>query len=164
MEFTRPATWEDLKSLARYLEEAGVEYALIGSYALAAHGFNRFSEDIDLLVNPSAENARLWIMALSRLPDGASKELASDPDVFRDDERYAIRINDEFTVDVMPSAGGVTWKELEPHVVRIMIDDVPVRVLDLPGLLLTKQGLRPKDQMDAAVIAAAIKSLQGDAP
>lgn len=164
MEFTRPATWEDLKSLARYLEEAGVEYALIGSYALAVHGFNRFSEDIDLLVNPSAENARLWIMALSRLPDGASKELASDPDVFRDDERYAIRINDEFTVDVMPSAGGVTWKELEAHVVRIMIDDVPVRVLDLPGLLLTKQGLRPKDQMDAAVIAAAIKSFQGDAP
>ena len=45
-----------------------------------------------------------------------------------------------------------------------MIDDVPVRVLDLPGLLLTKQGPRPKDQMDAAVIAAAIKSLQGDAP
>ena len=31
MEFTRPATWEDLKSLARYLDEAGVEYALIGS-------------------------------------------------------------------------------------------------------------------------------------
>ena len=162
MEFTRPATWEDLKSLARYLEEAGVEYALIGGYALAAHGFNRFSEDIDLLVNPSAENARLWIMALARLPDGASKELASDPDVFRDDTRYAIRINDEFTVDVMPSAGGLSWKELAPHVVRIMIDDVPVRILDLPGLLLTKQGLRPKDQMDAAVIAAAIKALQGD--
>ena len=162
MEFTRPATWEDLKSLARYLDEAGVEYALIGAYALAAHGFNRFSEDIDLLVNPSAENARLWIMALARLPDGASKELASDPDVFRDDTRYAIRINDEFTVDVMPSAGGLSWKELAPHVVRIMIDDVPVRILDLPGLLLTKQGLRPKDQMDAAVIAAAIKALQGD--
>jgi hypothetical protein len=162
MEFTRPATWEDLKSLARYLDEAGVEYALIGGYALAAHGFNRFTEDIDLLVNPSAENARLWIMALARLPDGASKELASDPDVFRDDTRYAIRINDEFTVDVMPSAGGLSWKKLAPHVVRIMIDDVPVRILDLSGLLLTKQGLRPKDQMDAAVIVAAIKAIHGD--
>lgn len=162
MEFTRPATWEDLKSLARYLDEAGVEYALIGGYALAAHGFNRFTEDIDLLVNPSAENARLWIMALARLPDGASKELASEPDVFRDDTRYAIRINDEFTVDVMPSAGGLSWKELAPHVVRIMIDDVPVRILDLSGLLLTKQGLRPKDQMDAAVIVAAIKAIHGD--
>ncbi|MBI2754220.1 MAG: hypothetical protein HYX46_12060 [Betaproteobacteria bacterium] len=37
-EFTRPATWEDVKRLARYLEEARVEYALIGGYALAAHG------------------------------------------------------------------------------------------------------------------------------
>jgi len=160
MEFTRPATWEDLKSLARYLEEAGVDYALIGGYALAAHGFNRFSEDIDLLVDPSAENARRWIMALSRLPDGASKELSADPDVFRDDKRYAIRINDEFTVDVMPSAGGVGWDQLAPHVVQILVDDVPVRVLDLRGLLLTKQGLRPKDRMDAAVIEAAIRALE----
>ena len=30
--FTRPATWEDVKLLARYFEEAGVEYAIIGGY------------------------------------------------------------------------------------------------------------------------------------
>jgi len=49
-EFTRPATWEDLKRLARYLEEAGAEYALIGGYALAANGLVRHTEDIDILV------------------------------------------------------------------------------------------------------------------
>ena len=57
MEFTRPATWDDVRTLARYLAEAGVEYALVGGYAVAVHGFNRFSEDIDILVNPSAANA-----------------------------------------------------------------------------------------------------------
>ena len=76
MEFTRPATWEDVKSLARLLDEAGVEYALIGGYALAAHGFSRFTEDIDILVNTSAENSRRWIMALAKLPDGAARRLA----------------------------------------------------------------------------------------
>ena len=45
MEYTRPATWEDVKTLARYLNESGTEYALGGGYAIAAHGFNRFSED-----------------------------------------------------------------------------------------------------------------------
>ncbi len=52
-EYTRPATWEDVKALAKLLNKAGVEYALVGGYAIAAHGFNRFSEDIDILVNPS---------------------------------------------------------------------------------------------------------------
>jgi hypothetical protein len=106
MEFTRPATWDDVKTLATYLTQAGVDYALVGGYAIAAHGFNRFSEDIDILVEPSAENARRWIAALSRLPDHAARELADEPDVFAHDKRYAIRINDEFTVDVMPSIAG----------------------------------------------------------
>lgn len=158
-EYTRPATWDDVKTLARHLEAAGAEYALVGAYAIAAHGFSRFSEDIDILVNPSAENSRRWILALSNLPDRAAAELATESDVFADDRRYAIRINDEFTVDVMPSIAGLTWDEMRPHVVSMMIDDVPIRVLDLPGLLKTKQGLRPKDQMDAAVIAEALRRL-----
>ena len=162
-EYTRPATWEDVKTLARYLDEAGVEYALVGAYAIAAHGFSRFSEDIDILVNPSADNSRRWILALSRLPDAAAAELASEGDVFADDQRYAIRINDEFTVDVMPSIAGLGWEEMKPHVMSMNIDDVAIRLLDLPGLLKTKQGARPKDQMDAAVIAAAIKKMSAAA-
>jgi Nucleotidyl transferase AbiEii toxin, Type IV TA system len=155
-QFTRPATWDDLKTLAGYLAEAGVEYALVGGYAIAAHGFNRFSEDIDLLVEPSADNARRWIAALSRLPDAAAAELLDQPDVFAHDQRYAIRINDEFTVDVMPSIAGLTWAEMKPHVTTLEIGGTAVCVLDLPGLLKTKQGVRPKDQMDAAVIKAVL--------
>ena len=157
MEYTRPATWDDVKTLVRYLEEAGADYALVGGYAIAAHGFNRFSEDIDILVDPSAENSRRWILALARLPDAAAAELATEADVFADDKRYAIRINDEFTIDVMPSIAGFTWEEMQPHITTTVIDDVGIRLLDLPGLLKTKQGVRPKDQMDAAVIAAALR-------
>ena len=156
MEHTRPATWEDLKLIARYLEEAGAEYALVGAYALAAHGYVRFSEDIDLLVNPSQQNCARWIAALARLPDKAALELAATPDVFADDKRYALRINDEITVDVMPSVAGLSWDALLPHVSTKDIDGQKVRLLDLEGLLKTKQGVRPKDQADAAVLRAAI--------
>ncbi|HEX5048033.1 MAG TPA: nucleotidyl transferase AbiEii/AbiGii toxin family protein [Gammaproteobacteria bacterium] len=159
-EYTRPATWDDVKSLARYLDEQGVEYALVGGYALAAHGLSRFTEDIDILVNPSADNSRRWIAALSRLPDAAAAELAGERDVFADDKRYAIRINDEFTVDVMPSIAGLSWEELQSHVTSRKIDGVTIRLLDLPGLLSTKQGMRPKDQMDAGAIAAALEKLK----
>ena len=159
-DYTRPATWDDVKTLARYLDEQAVEYALVGGYALAAHGFSRFTEDIDILVSPSAENSRRWILALSHLPDAAAAELAAEGDVFADDKRYAIRINDEFTVDVMPSIAGLSWEEMKPHITSMSIDGVSIRLIDLEGLLKTKQGARPKDQMDAAVIAAALEKLR----
>lgn len=162
MEYTRPATWEDVKTLVRYLTEAGAEYALVGGYAIAAHGFNRFSEDIDILVNPSAENSKRWIVALSRLPDSAAAELAAEEDVFAEDKLYAIRINDEFTVDVMPAVAGLSWEEMQPHITTTIVDGLTIRLLDLPGLLKTKQGVRPKDQMDAAVIAAALSRSKED--
>ncbi len=161
MEFTRPATWDDVRTLARFLDEAGVEYALVGGYAIAAHGFNRFTEDIDLLVEPSEANARRWIAALSRLPDAAAAELLDDPDVFAKDKTYAIRINDEFTIDIMPSIAGLSWQEMQPHITTLDIGGSAVRVLDLAGLLKTKQGVRPKDQMDAAVIKAALEKRRG---
>jgi len=118
-EYTRPATWEDVRTLASHLNEAGVAYALVGGYALGAHGYNRFTEDVDILV----------------------------------------RINDEFTVDVMPSIAGLSWTEMQPHIIVLDIEGIPLRVLDLPGLLKTKQGVRPKDQMDAAVIAEALRRI-----
>lgn len=94
-------------------------------------------------------------MALSRL--SAAADLAAEGDVF-DDKRYAIRVNDEVTVDVMRSIAGLSWEEMKPHVTSMSIDGVSV---DLPGSLKTKQGARPKDQMDAAVIAAALESSAG---
>jgi len=161
-EYTRPATWDDLKQLARYLEEAGAEYALVGGYALNVHGYRRFTEDVDILVNPSAENSRRWIAALSKLPDGAAAVLASEADVFAHDSRYAIRINDEITVDVMPAIAGMTWDEMKPHLVQRDLDGVKIKLLDLPGLLKTKQGVRPKDQADAMVISKYLAGLAAE--
>ena len=162
VEYTRPATWDDLKTLVRYLDEERVEYALIGGYAIAAHGFNRFSEDLDILVNPTRENTERWIRALSRLPDGAARELAGDETFLERDSQYAVRVNDEFTVDVMPSACGHPWAELARYVEEKEIDGLSVRVLGLEGLLLTKEGMRDRDRADYRVLSNAIERLKGE--
>jgi hypothetical protein len=159
-DYTRPATWDDLKQIARYLDEAGARYALVGGYAIAAHGFVRFSEDIDILVDPAPDNTRHWVDALSRLPDGAARELADDPHIFEREGNYAIRINDEFTVDVLPAACGHSWQELSKFIEVISVDGTPLRVLSLEGLLLTKEGLRDRDRADAAVLRSAIEKLR----
>lgn len=156
VETTRPATWDDLMFVAKRLDAEGARYALIGGYALAAHNYNRFSEDLDILVDPAIDNTPRWVEALASLPDGAAAELRGQADIFQREGNTAIRINDEFTIDVMPSACGHSWDELAPHIIDIIVEDVPIRVLSLEGLLLTKEGLRQKDQADAAVIRKAL--------
>lgn len=157
-EYTRPATWNDLLELARDLNAQGADYALIGGYAIAAHGYNRFSEDLDILVNPSATNTPKWVAALARLPDHAAAELENDADIFQREGHYALRINDVITVDVMPAACGHSWDELSQHIVEVVLDGVPVRVLSLRGLLLTKEGMREKDRADRVVLLRALEN------
>jgi hypothetical protein len=143
---TRAATYDDVVRIVELLEGQDVEYALIGGYALALQGIVRLTEDVDILVEPTRENARRWVLALSQLPDGAAKELIGDDTLH--EEPYAIRINDEFTVDVMNSASGFTWAQLLPY--RRRLDGV--NLLSLEGLLRMKEHGRLKDQADAEAI------------
>lgn len=64
----------------------------------------------------------------------------------------AIRINDEFTIDVMNSASGFTWAELVPF--RTRVDGI--QVLSLEGLLKMKENGRLKDRADAEAIRRAL--------
>ena len=66
--FSRPATLEDLKLLLRSLNEHGADYLLIGGYALAAHGYQRATTDIDILVPGTPESGRRIRDALMMLP------------------------------------------------------------------------------------------------
>jgi len=75
---------------------------------------------------------------------------------------YAIRINDEIMVDVLPAAAGVPWEALREFIQDVMIDGIRVRVLSLEGLLKTKSGARPKDQIDAAAITRALDKLRNN--
>lgn len=160
-EYTRPATWDDLRTVIDLLNDADVEFALIGGYALAVHGFNRFTEDVDILVNPAPLNTKRWIEALSKLPDGAARELEGEEDIFQKEGPYTIRINDVFTVDVLPAACGRGWQDLKRHVVEIRLDDAIIPVLDLEGLLLTKEGMRERDRADSSILREAILRRKG---
>ena len=41
-----------LERITRRLNEEGIPYAVIGGMALVAHGFDRFTDDVDLLTTP----------------------------------------------------------------------------------------------------------------
>lgn len=52
----RGAVQEALKRIAKSLDELGIPYAVVGGMALYAHGFRRFTEDIDILVTRDSLN------------------------------------------------------------------------------------------------------------
>lgn len=157
----RPANWDDVKTVVKLLQKHDVKFFLVGGYALNAHGYTRMTEDIDIAVDPDLENSRRWVLAFSELPDQATKALFGEKDPFEGDYLHAIRINDEFTIDVMPSVAGHSFDELKKHTEHLATEEgISIPVLSLKGLLMTKQGLRPKDQADAIVIKMALQVLE----
>ncbi len=150
-----------METVAALLEQYRVDYVLIGGYALQAHGITRATTDIDIVVRNSPANNAGWIAALGHLPDGATKVLEGDAEPFRTDdgateEPGTIRVLDEFVVDVMPAACALTYEDLEPFIGRVEGNGNAINVLNLDGLLLTKRGVRPKDQGDRVLIERAL--------
>ncbi len=155
-EYSHPATLEDLKTLIRALNAEGVEYLLIGGYALFAHGYHRATTDIDVLVPPTREVGRKMRAALMVLPDQAAKEL--DPTWFEEGEN--IRIADAFVVDIMLNACGETYDTLKQYAETVELDGLPIRTVNLEGLLRTKQTVRDKDAADRVVLERALATLR----
>lgn len=154
--YSRPATLDDLKTLIRALNEHGVDYLLIGGYALFAHGYHRATTDIDLLVPATVEAGQKLRDALMVLPDRAAKEI--DPAWFVEGEN--IRVADAFVVDIMLNACGETFETLKSFRETVDLDGIPVQTIDLEGLLRTKQTLREKDVSDRIVIERALEGLR----
>ncbi|TXT22781.1 MAG: hypothetical protein FD134_2402 [Gallionellaceae bacterium] len=150
--YTRPATIADLKAVIQSLNKNGVDYFLIGGYALFAHGYYRATTDIDILVPTTREQGEKVIGALQVLPGKVAGQI--DPAWFEEGE--TIRVADEFVVDLMFSASGETSDTLARYAEIINLDGTPVRTLSLEGLLLTKQTVRERDVMDRMVLQGAI--------
>jgi len=155
-EYARSATLEDLKTLLRTLNDQGVDYLLVGGYALAAHGYQRATTDIDLLVPATIESGLKIKQALMVLPDQAARDL--QPEWFTEGDN--IRIADAFIVDILLNANGQTYDMLRAHAETLDLDGIPVRTINLQGLLLTKQTLREKDIADRMVLERALSALK----
>ena len=87
----------DLLRICASLNRVGARYVVIGGMAMVLHGFNRGTEDIDLLVDRTIENIARLREALSILPDNAVREVR-DTDV---EEYGVVRVADEVVVDLM---------------------------------------------------------------
>jgi len=148
----RPASVDDLKMLLQAFNSHGVEYLLIGGYALYALGYQRGTIDIDVVLRPTLEQGERVRNALLLLPDKVAEEL--NPQWFTEGE--TIRVADAFVVDLMFNACGETYESLQPNAVTIDFDGVAIRTVDIEGLLKTKQSSRDKDKLDRIILERAL--------
>lgn len=155
-ECSRPATLDDLKRVLAALHAERAEYLLIGGYALIAHGYPRATVDIDLLVPARHEAAAPIRRALLVLADKTATKMA--PEWFEEGE--GIRVADEVVVDLVFRTCGETYESLKRFEEVIDLDGVPVRTVNLEGLLRTKQSAREKDVLDRIAIERALADVK----
>ena len=149
----RTPTVEDLAALCRALNEAGAKYILIGGWAIIQHGFGRTTEDIDLLVDASADNFQRLQTALAHLPDGAIREVQPG-DL---DQYIVVRVCDEIIIDLMKAACGIEYVEASQFIEWKPLQGVEIPLATPELLLRLKQTYREKDAMDRQYLTELLR-------
>jgi len=140
------------KLLAK-LVRAEVKFIIVGGVAVALNGFVRTTEDIDVLIEASAENVTRLLDELRNFGEGHARELS--PADFSDSEG-AIRIIEDFPLDVFTMMRGKRYADLVVSTKTTRIDDVEVRYLNAEALIALKSdSQRDQDRIDVSALRAA---------
>ncbi|MCX6545608.1 MAG: nucleotidyl transferase AbiEii/AbiGii toxin family protein [Acidobacteria bacterium] len=151
--YARAPEPDDLVRLCRALNDAGARYVLIGGFAVIAHGAARFTKDIDLLVDDAPENVARVKRGMAILADNAAAEVA-DTDLR---EFVVVRVADEFLVDLMGRACGLSYADVVADAESRQLEGVSVLVASPATLIRTKQTARAQDALDRAFLEGVIR-------
>jgi predicted nucleotidyltransferase len=140
----------DFKELLEELARDGVEFLLVGGYAVAFHGRPRATKDIDILLEGGEENLRRAARALARF--GAPALVVEAVGAMKEEE-IVFMGQPPLRVDFMRAIDGVPSSELFATAISARLDDVSVRVIALDQLIANKRAAgRPQDLLDAAFL------------
>ena len=96
---------ERLPDLLNALGSEDVEYVLFGGQAINLHGILRYTDDIDLFVNPTAQNVERLRRALRRLWDDPSIDEIRAEDLAGDYAVVRYGTPDNFYIDLVARLG-----------------------------------------------------------
>lgn len=112
---------DDVLRIVDALEDEGVRYALFGAMAMAVHGVDRATRDIDLFLAADAENVERLRRALRRVFDDPEIDQITAEDLAGDYPAIQYGPPDvDFTIDLVSRLGDVyTYRDLETTVVDV---------------------------------------------
>src|ERR1035438_6865485 len=94
--------------LAAFLA-AKVEYAVVGGVAVNAHGYVRATNDLDIFIRPTEDNARAVFNALLAL--GVPLEGLTPSDLLNDEQNLRFGPAEDH-IDILPSIGEMTFDQV----------------------------------------------------
>lgn len=99
---------KDFSELLALFHAHGVEYVVVGGYALAYHGAPRYTGDLDLFINRRPDNACRILSALRDFGFGSMNLTVED---FTKPDNVVQLGVPPVRVDLITSIDGVTWEE-----------------------------------------------------
>lgn len=136
----------DFRELLASFNAGGVEYLLVGGYALAHHGAPRYTGDLDLLVRATPENAQRVLAALEAFGFGSLGLTAGD---FCAPDRVVQLGHPPVRIDLLTSLDGVSWEEAVREAETGALLDESVLVIGRAAFIANKRATgRPSDLAD----------------
>jgi len=146
---------KDLRELLLAFNEHGVEYLVVGGYAVGVHSEPRATKDLDIFIRASVENSEAIFRALKAY--GAPLEEMTPQD-FRDEPASVFQIGvPPQRIDILQSIDGVAFEDAWQDRTEALIEgELPAHVISRKHLIQNKlMSSRTRDLADVEAIRDA---------
>ena len=145
---------EDLRQLLLALNAHGVEYIVIGGWAVGYYAEPRSTKDIDIFIRSSVKNSEAVYRAMAEF---GAPLAGVTPGDFRDCPTSIFQLGHSPTrADFLQSIDGVDFEEAWQHREEFTLEGVPVSVISAEDLIRNKlMSGRLSDMADVNAIREA---------
>src|ERR1700678_1901992 len=130
-------------SLLAAFVAAKVEYAVVGGVAVNAHGYVRATNDLDIFIRPTEENARAAFSVLLAL--GVPLDGLQPGDLLDDEENLRFGPEEDH-IDILASIGEMPFDQVWANRIETEVEGFSIPFISKSDLIENKrQGGRSRD-------------------
>jgi hypothetical protein len=138
---------KDFKEFIALLNGYSVRYLVVGGYAVAFHGYPRYTKDLDIWIELSPENADNVLKALDDFGFGS---LGLKPEDFLESNQIIQLGYPPNRIDLLTTLKDITFEDCYKARVVVDIQGLKISFIDLENLKKNKRATgRPQDLADA---------------
>ena len=155
------------ESIFRTLQTHGVNFILIGGVCASLHGSSMNTRDVDIVPQRTDQNLERLAGALAEMRAYYRQHPPFKilPDSRRlDTFGHHLLMSDFGPIDILGAiVGRRDYDALMPGTIEVEIDDIRIRMLDLPTLITIKRETgRPKDRLAVTVLEEILELRSSD--
>ena len=137
----------DYKDMLQALLDNKVKFLLVGAYAMGVHGYPRATGDIDIWVEPSADNSGRVYRSLVAF--GAPLHEIDEATFTKPGIVFQIGVTPR-RIDIITAISGVRFDEAYQNCQIVEIEELLIPILSRSDLIKNKRATgREKDRLDA---------------